>query len=171
MDIYDKIISEKALRKLSYKDFGSVIGMTEAAFGMALKRKSLSQLQIREIEKMLDDKPNVKIEDPREIPSNEVEILKIELKHIKESLRLANEQIEILKENIELYKSKLIDENLISMKLDSILLELTNKNDIPGNISEKINFIHRHIYEEIAQKELEIIGKKLEIGKNKSKSV
>jgi cyanate lyase len=39
--------------KATYKDLGDLLGMSEAAFGMAIKRESLSDLQIREIENKL----------------------------------------------------------------------------------------------------------------------
>lgn len=54
MDFYERLILEKANRKLKNKDLGAIIGMEGEAFRMASTRKSLSVLQIKEIEKYFD---------------------------------------------------------------------------------------------------------------------
>ena len=54
MDFYEKLTIEKAKRKLNNKALGKVIDMEGEAFRMAVTRKSLSALQIREIEKFFD---------------------------------------------------------------------------------------------------------------------
>lgn len=54
MDFYDRIILEKKNRGLNNKDLGAVLHMNGEAFRMAVKRKSLSSLQIKEIEKFFD---------------------------------------------------------------------------------------------------------------------
>jgi hypothetical protein len=61
MDFYKLLALHKTTKKLSNKDLGSIIGMEGEAFRMAVNRKSLSNLQIKEIEKMFDfelDKTN-----------------------------------------------------------------------------------------------------------------
>lgn len=49
MDFYDLLLLHKSKKKLSYKDIGSVLNMTQAAARMAINRRSLSKLQIKEI--------------------------------------------------------------------------------------------------------------------------
>lgn len=59
MDFYDKILIEKKRRGLNNKDLGDVLGMNGEAFRMAVKRKSLNLLQIKEIEKYFDLEQNM----------------------------------------------------------------------------------------------------------------
>jgi len=51
MDFYDKLLSYKAVNKLSWSDIGSVINKEQATMRIAVNRKSLSELEIRELEK------------------------------------------------------------------------------------------------------------------------
>ena len=51
MEFYDKLLSYKGINKLSWKAIGDVISKEETAMRIAVKRKSLSDLEIREIEK------------------------------------------------------------------------------------------------------------------------
>lgn len=53
MDFYDKIPSLKKDKKLNNNDLGKLIGMKGDAFRKAIGRKSLSELEIIEIEKKL----------------------------------------------------------------------------------------------------------------------
>lgn len=66
MDFYEKLTIEKAIKKLSNKDLGALIDMKSEAFRMAVNRKSLSNLQIKEIEKFFDIE-----QEPKKTPSNE----------------------------------------------------------------------------------------------------
>jgi phage repressor protein C with HTH and peptisase S24 domain len=64
MDFYEELIVQKAKRKLSNKQLGAIIGMEGETFRMAISRKSLSGLQIKEIEKFFDsEKKELEIED------------------------------------------------------------------------------------------------------------
>lgn len=58
-DIYERIILEKSRRKLSNTRLGKVVGKSGDAFRMALKRKSLSDLEVKELEKFFDYEQNV----------------------------------------------------------------------------------------------------------------
>lgn len=61
MDFYSKIPFLKKILKLTNEDFGGAIDMSASTFGMAFRRKSLSALQIKELEKVfnLDSDSNV----------------------------------------------------------------------------------------------------------------
>ena len=52
MDFYNRILSLKKTLKLTNEDFGERINMSAAAFGQAFRRKSLSALQLKELEKV-----------------------------------------------------------------------------------------------------------------------
>jgi SOS-response transcriptional repressor LexA len=54
MDFYEKLLLEKNKRSLNNKDVGAIIDMTGEAFRMAVKRKSLNPLQVKEIEKYFE---------------------------------------------------------------------------------------------------------------------
>ncbi len=54
MDIYDKLIIFKGKNKsVGYRELGKLINKSEAATRMAFKRKSLTSLEIQELEKYL----------------------------------------------------------------------------------------------------------------------
>lgn len=50
VDIYDKIESFKKLNKLTNKELGEVVDLSSDAFRMAVKRKSLSTLEVKALE-------------------------------------------------------------------------------------------------------------------------
>jgi len=54
MDIYNRIPYLKKTLKLTNEDFGEPINMNASAFGQAFRRKSLSVLQIKELEKVFN---------------------------------------------------------------------------------------------------------------------
>ncbi len=51
MDFYDQLLIEKKRRGLNNKDVGAIIGKTGDALRVAMKRRSLSELEIKEIKK------------------------------------------------------------------------------------------------------------------------
>ena len=97
MDIYEKVIIERALKKLNYKDLGAIIEMSGEAFRMAVKRKSLSNLQIREIENFFELK-NTNT-DRNSSTYNENDFL-------REQLKIKDEQILFYIEQINYFKNK-----------------------------------------------------------------
>jgi hypothetical protein len=58
MNFYDKLLNIKKEKKLTNTDIGAIIGMSGDAFRMASKRESLSDLQMKEIEKYFEQKTN-----------------------------------------------------------------------------------------------------------------
>jgi Peptidase S24-like len=63
MDFYERIQLEKIKKKLSNKDVGRVLDMDGEAFRMAMVRKSLKPLQMKEIEKYFEIEKSENIED------------------------------------------------------------------------------------------------------------
>lgn len=69
MTIYEQIILEKKRRKLNNKDLGGLIDKTGDAFRMALKRESLTSLEIKKLEQFFGNE-NTKIVNGDEIVYN-----------------------------------------------------------------------------------------------------
>ena len=65
MTIYEKI--ERAKKQYGYNNriLGEVVGKEEPAFGASMRRKSLSDLEIKELEKFLNNN-EPKIENPQQ---------------------------------------------------------------------------------------------------------
>lgn len=74
MNFYDNLSGIKKERKLTNADIGNIIGMSGDAFRMAVKRESLSDLEIKEIEKFFTSKTNIKKMNDVEIANNDDEI-------------------------------------------------------------------------------------------------
>lgn len=85
MDFYERLTIEKAQRKLNNKALGAIIGMEGETFRMATNRKSLNQLQIREIEKFFDSKKDSSKK------TNESDITGYYLPNVSASAGLENE--------------------------------------------------------------------------------
>lgn len=51
MNFYEKLLSYKAINKLSWSDIGVVVNKEQAAIRIAVTRESLSKLEIKELEK------------------------------------------------------------------------------------------------------------------------
>lgn len=56
VDFYKRLVTEKAQRNLNYRDLGAVIGKSQDAFRVAVKRKSLTDLEKKAIEKFFGSK-------------------------------------------------------------------------------------------------------------------
>lgn len=97
MDFYEKVTIERALKKLNYKDLGAVIDMNGEAFRMAVKRRSLSSLQIREIEKFFDLKNTNTDKNSSNYNENDF---------LKEQIKIKDEQILFYIEQINYFKNK-----------------------------------------------------------------
>lgn len=55
MDFYDRLLLYKSKNKLGYRELGAYIGLKDAAMRMAVTRKTLSGLQIRELEEVISE--------------------------------------------------------------------------------------------------------------------
>lgn len=54
MDFYDKLLLHKQRQKIGYKAIGDIIDLKPDAIRMAIERRSLTRLQMSEIEKYFD---------------------------------------------------------------------------------------------------------------------
>tara|TARA_Y100000296_G_C5113890_1_gene226652 strand:+ start:129 stop:878 length:750 start_codon:yes stop_codon:yes gene_type:complete len=92
MDIYERIEAYKKEYRFSHKHMGALIGKSADAFRMAVKRKSLGELEIEKLEKIFSQnrtshsalneesetyKPEGKIIDDKELPEKEVFVIPI----------------------------------------------------------------------------------------------
>lgn len=62
MNFYEKLLSYKAINKLSWSDIGDVVDKEQAAIRIAVSRESLSKLEIKEIEKKFFNEQDVNSE-------------------------------------------------------------------------------------------------------------
>ncbi|MFC4636666.1 hypothetical protein ACFO3O_22365 [Dokdonia ponticola] len=77
MNFYEKLLSYKALNKLSWKDIGDIIGKEQATIRIAVRRESLSDLEIREIEEKFFKEQNSNIDKIKSSTSNYAKFIKV----------------------------------------------------------------------------------------------
>ncbi|MFC4632977.1 hypothetical protein ACFO3O_03615 [Dokdonia ponticola] len=77
MNFYEKLLSYKALNKLSWKEIGDIIGKEQATIRIAVTRESLSELEIREIENIFFKDQNSDIDNIESSTSNYAKLIKV----------------------------------------------------------------------------------------------
>lgn len=99
MTIYDKIESSK--KELGYNNriLGEVVGKSEAAFGAAMRRKSLSDLEIKELEIFLQEETKNSLQDSRELEAKIISILEASLNRADAEISRLIQENERLKNN------------------------------------------------------------------------
>jgi hypothetical protein len=118
-DFYTKITEFKRSKGVTNEQLGSVIGKKEPAFRIALKRQSLSDLEIEKLEHYFDNteiKKDDRLEDKNKIielleqqvkSNNEIKELLQELKEMKRGVMINGVMISEVKEYLkEYFKTK-----------------------------------------------------------------
>ncbi|KAB8153360.1 hypothetical protein EZY14_009005 [Kordia sp. TARA_039_SRF] len=109
MDFYERILAAKALQKLSWADIGSKINMKEAAMRVAVKRKSLSELEIKELEKYFLSENKYDVDSTEEKIENQFIIVANKKIPLKEFALAAAVNVELLKKEPVFYNTLIVE--------------------------------------------------------------
>ncbi|MDI9310829.1 MAG: hypothetical protein QM535_11490 [Limnohabitans sp.] len=119
MDFYQKIALIKLSKNLKNNDLGGIIGMKGETFRMAIKRKSLSQLQIKEIEKFFDENQFLSDNNLKTDKFESIDYLLDKIKILNERIEDKNVQIEALIEHNKLLRNQ-IESTFKELKVENI---------------------------------------------------
>lgn len=119
MDFYQKIALIKLSKNLKNNDLGDIIGMKGETFRMAIKRKSLSQLQIKEIEKFFDENQFLSDKNLKTDKFENIDYLLDKIKILNERIEDKNVQIEALIEHNKLLRNQ-IESTFKELKVENI---------------------------------------------------
>ena len=104
MDFYERLKAHKALKKLGWKSIGEILSKNDAAIRIAVERKSLSELEKKEINRVLFSEGNY----ISEYPKNLEEAIEIVVSFQEEALKnkLFNEFVEKMMYYKQLLKAR-----------------------------------------------------------------
>lgn len=109
-EFYKELIEYKARNKLKNHELGSLIDKTGEAFRMAIKRMSLSKLEMETLQKLFDNEQKIEQIKVKE-PTTEYKL--------KDKNYYKDKYIEVLEENRELHKElRRIEKSNASLKKD-----------------------------------------------------
>ncbi len=126
MDFYQRLLSYKAVNKMSWGQIGSHINKEQATIRIAVNRKSLSELEKKELEKLFDSK-STGIEKGSLLDEKEINK---ELFLIKDGVKIDTRDVSlfVVKNHNEMINSEpLFNEWVKNLKKDAIIEFLESK--------------------------------------------
>ncbi|MFH6770043.1 hypothetical protein V8G56_14925 [Gaetbulibacter aquiaggeris] len=103
MEFYNKLKYYKATKKISWKEIGAVIDKEEATIRIAVKRESLSDLEKKELVKMLSLEKVGEINNTK----SELELYNSIYKKFEARFEVQEDKIQSLKENFKMLYDQL----------------------------------------------------------------
>lgn len=118
-DFYEQLIAYKSVNKMSYEDLGALIGKSGDAMRMAVKRRSLSVLEIERIEQEFDE-TNKNFTNEQDLV-NELEEAEFEYEEAKKDYKVKSykELVELMLRvvaNFDEMKDEKIIQNLFTIE-------------------------------------------------------